>query len=57
MDYGSMTARETINYLDIVYGLIEEEWADSPLQSKYLEAIDHAQDTLRDELHRLETTA
>ena len=54
MDYGSMTAREVIGLLDSVYDAIEEEWSDSPNQARYLEAIDHAQDALRDELHREE---
>ena len=59
MDYGSMSEQEAIDLLNIVYETIEEDW-ENALQfagngylilEKQLEAIDHAQDALRDQLH------
>ena len=57
MDYGSMSEQEAIDLLNIVWDRIDEEWIDSPHHLRYLEAIDHAQDALRDQLHTQETTA
>ena len=57
MDYGSMSEREAIDHLDTIYDAIEEGWNHRPDQARYLEAIDHAQDSLRDEIHTQENTA
>ncbi len=49
MDYGSMTEREAIDLLNIIYDALEDEWSDNTILARYLEAIDHAQDALRDQ--------
>ena len=54
MDYGNMREREAIDLLDIIYDALEDEWSDNTILARYLEAIDHAQDALRDQLHTQE---
>ena len=50
MSYGTMTPRQAIKLLDAIYEMVDTEWTETDKRDDYLEAIDHAQDALREKV-------
>ncbi len=50
MSYGTMTPRQAIKLLDAIYEMVDTEWTEVDKRDDYLEAIDHAQDALREKV-------